>query len=120
MLLEWLGERINPGHVGHLNIHENDRTRSRFSIIVMGVVAVFVAALPLYFFYCYGSSERGLWAEEFFIFSIEILYLGVAYVLKPEPDTRNMGLVGWIIPSESRMITIDFCCSFLRFSCRDD
>ena len=96
MLLEWLGERINPGSVGRIDVHENERTRSRWSVIVLGVVALIVAVLPLYFFYRYGSSGRGQWAEIFFIFSIEIMYLGLAYWLKPEPDTRNLGWFGWM------------------------
>lgn len=94
MLFEWLGERINPGPVGQLSEHKNERTRTRLSAILTGLLALLFAALPLYFFYRYGHSGRGLWAEVFFIFSIEVLYLGIAYVLKPEPDTSNLGWFG--------------------------
>lgn len=103
MLIEWLGERINPGPVGQFVEHENERTRTRLSAILTGLLAFFFAALPLYFFYRYGHSGRGLWAELFFIFSIEILYLGIAYVLKPEPDASNLGWFGGMMDHPFRI-----------------
>lgn len=115
MLIEWLGERINPGPVGQIVEHENERSRTRLSAILTGLLALFVALLPLYFVYRYGHSDRGLWAEVFFIFSIEILYLGIAYVFKPEPDRSNLGWFGGCIDNPFR-ISDDFNRSLMFLS----
>jgi hypothetical protein len=89
-LFEWLGESLNPGGVGGVGHHENRRTRTRWGAICTGVIALGVCLLPFI-----GVVSQELSLERAGIrLAVESVYLVIAYHLKPEPDTDNLGVFG--------------------------
>lgn len=92
-LLEWLGERRNPGPVGSLDLQEDEpHTRTPYAR-ARGAVAATLLGVALYGLYDSATSvEHGLT-----MLAILAVYLGVAFTLEPRPDTSNMGWAGGVI-----------------------
>jgi len=93
-LFEWLGESFNPGSVGGVTSHDNDRSRTRLGAICTGVVALGLCSLPFFV----GVGRNGLSLERVGItLAVESIYIALAYYLKPEPDMENIGWLGGLM-----------------------
>jgi hypothetical protein len=92
-LLEWFGERRNPGPVGSLEIREDGPEAGDPLPRARGAVGAALLGVVLYALYDAATSiEHGLT-----LLAILAVYLGVASRLDPQPDSSNMGWAGGLI-----------------------
>ncbi len=100
--LEWFGESYNPGPSGSLDFRTGKRPdRPRGEVLLRFLASV--ALLAAFVFFCaQGGGDR--FDIKIFGFSLLLLtvYLVVAYVSRPEPDTSNMGWAGGLIDDPFR------------------
>lgn len=97
-LFEWLGESFHPGPVGTIDTNKQplfeNRPKKRWAIFFMLVgLALFVYCL---WFIAQSGSKLSLLL--FFL-----IYLCIAYLVTPKPDTRNVGWFGGLIDHPFRI-----------------
>jgi len=103
-LFEWLGENFNPGRVGDIDAMGAPlvvQKIKRIWVILMVVLGLLFLALAFWAIKETSGSNR--WA---LIIGL-IIYLVIAFFITPEPDTKNLGLLGGLIDHPFR-ISDDF------------
>lgn len=102
-MIEWLGEMLNPGPVGGLDIHNNSRNRTRLSAILTGIPAIAIILAPIIYIYARWNDAPQLFDKLSSTLLIEVVYLFTAYFIKPEPDYSNMGWFGGFLDNPFRL-----------------
>lgn len=94
-LLEWIGEGFSPGPRGDVSFGGWQPDRPRGSVIVRAVVALILLGGAWF------VILRLLWPPSgtalLTTLGATLLYLFIAYYVRPEPDTDNLGLFGGLI-----------------------
>lgn len=101
-MFEWLGESWNPGPSGRLELNGDAPVRRiwlpftlvRFSLTVGLLPVVVGAALWA------GSGEP---FQGFAAGAVYVAYLVVGYVIRPNPDTSNVGMLGGLVDHPFRV-----------------
>lgn len=89
MLFEWLFERRRPGPVGTIEVSEPDG-RDGAGALVRGLLALGL----LIWFAWWVAREWPDAPDRFTAAVLTLLYLGIAYFLRVQPNFRNVGLWG--------------------------
>jgi hypothetical protein len=97
-LFEWLGESLNPGPVGGVDLGAEPlfwRPIKKgwaifFMIIGFAVLGFFIWAIF--------KADSILWATQLVVF-----YLLIAYFITPRPDTSNVGWFGGLVNNPLRI-----------------
>ncbi len=95
-VLEYLGESLDPRPMGSVGLGDDDTSRGAPSLTSVLVRAVAAAALVgglLYFLRVHlgWGGETRVWV------GASVTYVGLGYLLRPRPDTSNMGWLGGLV-----------------------
>ncbi len=103
-IFEWMGESVNPGSWGSMESHdgreEARRQRTRGSVLVGGLVSLALLLAPIGFVFANGGTDTVKFAG--MVAGGELLYLCVGYLLRPAPDTSNLGWFGGLMDDPFR------------------
>jgi hypothetical protein len=99
--LEWWGESYNPGPTGSVELGRSKRPpRSNGAILVRFIFTVMIVGglYLLLFTKMYEPSLKNLAMTT----SILLVYCIIAYLVRPEPDTSNIGWLGGVMDDPFR------------------
>ncbi|MBI5363614.1 MAG: hypothetical protein HZA53_10585 [Planctomycetes bacterium] len=89
---EWWGESIDPGPLGCVRFERQEpRRRKRATVLVLGLAALLLLAGWILFAAPQFGWPRGWTALG------TLLYLAVAFFVRPEPELRNVGWFGGLM-----------------------
>jgi hypothetical protein len=98
-LFEWMGESVNPGPMGGVGLGPDDRGKR----LDPGVVFLrFLLALALLGGFFYAVLQ--FWPEPNWTHLLAgvFVYLGIAWLIRPQADTTNLGWGGGLIDDPFR------------------
>jgi len=99
-IFEWLFERKNPHPVGEMSGFDNQRTRSKLSCIVTGIIAIgAIISVPILYM---TRVEEPDWGIAAVIFIGECLYITIGYKIKSSPNYDNVGWAGGMFDNPFR------------------
>lgn len=100
-LLEWLGESYDPGPTGCVKGHDRRQPQNRGTALFLGIVSLGVAAFPLVMIFLHTPGETWSLYLPAAILG-EFFYITLGYLVRPEPDTSNMGWCGGLMDNPFR------------------
>lgn len=99
-LLEWLGERRNPGPVGTFETGEPEPARGHpgtiFLKAALALIGAIAVGLPI-------AETAQTPKDRIWLALATILYFAVAYWVTPRPDRSNMGLASGLFDHPFRL-----------------
>ena len=99
-LLELFGEEQDPGPMGDFHGEEPPRqTRPRWVLILRAAIGLAMIAAPLVIASVGAPFSLG---HVGLVAMFLVVYLGLAYYLRPTPDYSNMGWLGGVIDDPFR------------------
>lgn len=92
-LLEYIGEIMNPGKTGTVDITKRKRKKYEIHLgMLIGKTILSIAIVSiLYYFFC-GMSFQ--WKESLLFVSGITIYSVIGYYILPKPDYTNLGWFG--------------------------
>lgn len=91
---EMVGERAHPQKVGQVRINTFYETRKKPVWLVLLKVCGLVAMFAVGYALLLPLVPLPMWKSVVVASGVILIYTGLAFFVRPEPDTDNMGLVG--------------------------
>lgn len=96
-MYEFLGEQIDPRGVGKIEINTEYAARRKPLWLVALKLVGLAAILPVGFALVVPLIPLPMWQALVVSAGVLLIYVGVAFFVRPEPDTDNMGWCGGLI-----------------------
>lgn len=96
-LMEWLGERADPGNTGSLQIGVGNRNRRPGGPVLVTLVISFGLVFLAFVFW-----ETRIGGKFSTFVAVTVVYLVLSYLVHPKPDTSNLGWFGGAVDNPFR------------------
>jgi hypothetical protein len=100
-LFEWIGERFNPGPIGTIKRNEDQSWQPKNKVVSWILTLLGIGLFGIF------SWAILQWEKPWLGFLLLAVYLLLARLLSPKPDTRNVGWFGGLVDHPFR-ISDDF------------
>ncbi len=101
-IIQWLGEAINPGPSGTIELHRPQRKR-RKRIIAIIRLALAILLLVIWVGLLVPDIAKGNTYTKNWILLGTLIYLALGYFVHPKPEYQNLGLFWGLIDNPFRI-----------------
>jgi hypothetical protein len=96
-MFEYLGEQTDPKNVGTIEVNtEYDAPRKPLWLVLLKLFGL-LAMLPVGYLLVIPLLPLPAWQSIVVASGILLIYIGLAFFIRPEPDTDNLGYAGGLV-----------------------
>lgn len=99
VLMELIGELMNPGKIGTVNITKNKKEKRMCVLIVKSIVSIIIITIIYYL-----NFNVSFHIKDILLFiAAMVVYSSIGYFILPKPDYTNVGWLGGILNNPFRI-----------------